>query len=117
MLPDRWNPRLRLRNWLLKPAPGERAGLESLIGAEALVVLKREQAPGGLLDRGYRFEAAVRINAQAPSVRRMRVSELLGEELADSCAFLRAQSEGNPAESFVAQPDANPTVGEGSENV
>lgn len=25
MLPDRWNPRLWLRNWLLAPSHGERA--------------------------------------------------------------------------------------------
>lgn len=47
MLPDRWNPRLWLRDWLLKPSAAERASKEaSRLRSEAW----QREHPGSAMD-------------------------------------------------------------------
>lgn len=67
MLPDRWNPRLWLRDWLLKPGVAEEAQLSERIGTEARTVIERELQPEGIL-APYVFAGPVNTHAQGPFV-------------------------------------------------
>ena len=64
----------------------------------------RRQFPGGLL--------VIDVQADPPtSMRSVSAQALLVEELADARRVLSGEGEGQPADSFVAQPDPEPACG------
>lgn len=105
-IPDRWNPRLWLRaamlatrHWLLKRTPTEAAALR----AADEVWLER-----------VRIEFTDRICE--PLLKRVSAASLLAEETGESFCVVGGHRQAEPADAAVAQPEPEPSAGEGSNN-